>query len=98
VLARRSRWRRRSLFAATRAHAETEQDLRASGVPYTSLRDGFHAISAIGILRPGLQTGELILLEDGPVSWTAHADLAEAALLGREPTRFRDVLAATLPR
>jgi uncharacterized protein YbjT (DUF2867 family) len=24
-------------------------------------------------------TGELILPEDGPVSWTAHADLAEAA-------------------
>src|SRR6266487_3907154 len=39
---------RHSLFAATRAHAETEQDLQASGVPFTSLRDGFHATSAIG--------------------------------------------------
>jgi len=72
---------RHSQFAATRAHAETEQDLQASGVPFTSLRDGFHATSAIEILRPALQTGELILPEDGPVSWTAHADLAEAAAI-----------------
>jgi uncharacterized protein YbjT (DUF2867 family) len=72
---------RHSLFAATRAHAETEQDLQAAGVPFTSLRDGFHAASAIEILRPALQTGELVLPEDGPVSWTAHADLAEAAVV-----------------
>lgn len=68
-----------SLFAATRAHAQTEQDLQASGVRFTSLRNGFHATSAIWLLGPALQTGELILPEDGPVSWTAHADLAEAA-------------------
>jgi hypothetical protein len=38
-------------------------------------------------------------------TWTAHANLAEAAaialtregLLGHQPTAFRDVLAATLP-
>ncbi len=46
-----------SLFAATRAHAETEQDLQAAGIPFTSLRDGFHATSAIGILRPALRPG-----------------------------------------
>ena len=85
---------RHSKFGATRAHAETEQDLQAAGVPFTSMRDGFHATSAIGILRPALQTGQLILPEDGPVSWTAHADLAEAAVVAL----FRDVLAAILPR
>ena len=45
-------------------------------------------------LRPALQIGQLILPEDGPVSWTAHADLAEAAVVAL----FRDVLAAILPR
>jgi NAD(P)H dehydrogenase (quinone) len=70
-----------SLFGATRAHAETERDLRASGVPFTSLRDGFHATSAIGLLGQALETGELVLPEDDPVSWTAHADLADAAAI-----------------
>ena len=28
-----------------------------------------------------LETGKLIAPEDGPVSWTAHADLAEAAVI-----------------
>lgn len=70
-----------SRFAATRAHAETEQDLQAAGVRFTSLRDGFHATSAIWLLGPALQTGELVLPGDGPVSWTAHADLAEAAAI-----------------
>jgi uncharacterized protein YbjT (DUF2867 family) len=84
-----------SLFGATRAHAETEQDLRASGVPFTSLRDGFHATSANGILRPALETGELVLPEDGPVSWTAHADLAEAAVIAlTEEGRLDGITAA----
>jgi NAD(P)H dehydrogenase (quinone) len=70
-----------SLFTATRAHAETERDLQAAGVGFTSLRNGFYATSAISFLGPALHTGELILPEDGPVSWTAHADLAEAAAI-----------------
>jgi uncharacterized protein YbjT (DUF2867 family) len=70
-----------SRFIATRGHAETERDLQASGVRFTSLRDGFHATSAVGLLGPALQTGELILPGDGPVSWTAHADLTEAAVI-----------------
>ena len=70
-----------SLFTATRSHAETERDLQAAGVRFTSLRNGFYATSAIWLLGPALHTGELILPEDGPVSWTAHADLAEAAAI-----------------
>ena len=85
-----------SLFGATRAHAETEQDLRASGVPFTSLRDGFHATSAIGLLRPALETGELVLPEDGLVSWTAHADLADAAAIALTQDGRLDGITAAL--
>lgn len=70
-----------SLFAATRAHAETERDLQAAGVRFTSQRNGFYATSALSILGQGLQTGEVRLPADGPVSWTAHADLADAAVI-----------------
>jgi len=71
----------RSLFTATRSHAETERDLRASGVPFTSLRNGFYASSALLMLGQGLRTGEIRLPADGPVAWTAHADLAGAAVI-----------------
>lgn len=68
-----------SPFQPMRAHAETEQDLQASGIPFTSLRNGFYATSAIQIMGGALHTGRLAVPEDGPVSWTGHADLAEAA-------------------
>jgi NAD(P)H dehydrogenase (quinone) len=70
-----------SRFQPMPAHAETEQDLRASGIPFTSLRNGFYATSAIRLLAGALHTGRLAVPEDGPVSWTAHADLAEAAAI-----------------
>lgn len=62
-------------------HAATEQDLQRSGVPFTSLRNGFYAASAAMLLGAAVETGELVAPEDGPVAWTAHADLAEAAAL-----------------
>ncbi|MFE4961964.1 SDR family oxidoreductase [Streptomyces sp. NPDC056660] len=68
-----------SRFQACRDHAATEQALAASGVPWTSLRNGFHAASGLHFLAPGLVSGEIALPADGPVCWTAHADLAEAA-------------------
>jgi uncharacterized protein YbjT (DUF2867 family) len=71
----------RSPFQPMRAHAETEQDLQASGIPFASLRNGFYATSAIQIMGGALHTGRLAVPEDGPVSWTAHADLAEAAAI-----------------
>ncbi|GAB3465437.1 NAD(P)H-binding protein [Streptomonospora sediminis] len=67
-----------SHFAACRDHAATEEALRNCGVPFTSLRDGFHAANALRFLGPALESGEVVLPADGPVSWTAHADLAEA--------------------
>ncbi|WP_433275473.1 NAD(P)H-binding protein [Pseudonocardia xinjiangensis] len=68
-----------SHFQACRDHAATEEALRACGVPFTSLRNGFYAASAVQFLGHALQSGEVVLPADGPVSWTAHADLAAAA-------------------
>ena len=70
-----------SLLAATRAHAETARDLQAAGVRFTSQRNGLYATSALSILGQGLQTGEVRLPADGPVSWTAHGHLADAAVI-----------------
>ncbi|MEU8340589.1 NAD(P)H-binding protein [Spirillospora sp. NPDC048832] len=68
-----------SAFPPMRDHAATEEALRASGVPFTVLRNGFYASTTAAVLGAALRTGELAVPEDGPVSWTAHADLAEAA-------------------
>ncbi|MGW4091680.1 NmrA family NAD(P)-binding protein [Nocardia sp. NPDC004750] len=68
-----------SHFQACRDHAATEDALRASGVPFTSLRNGFYATSAAHFLGHAVRSGQLELPADGPFSWTAHADLAEAA-------------------
>jgi NAD(P)H dehydrogenase (quinone) len=58
-------------------HAATEEALKASGVAFTSLRNGFYAASVFWLLGDALKTGELVTPEDGPVAWTSHADLAE---------------------
>ncbi len=68
-----------SLFEPARDHAATEAYLAATGVPFTALRDGFQAVTVPHLLGRALQTGELVAPADGPVSWTTHADLAEAA-------------------
>jgi len=68
-----------SAFVPGRDHAATEVLLRSSGVPYVSLRNGFYAESAYQL--SGLkETEKIILPEDGPVSWTARADLSVAAV------------------
>lgn len=68
-----------SQFEPCRDHAADEQALQACGVPFTSLRNGFYAASAVRFFGQAAETGQLVLPEDGAVSWTAHADLAEAA-------------------
>lgn len=81
-----------SLFIATRGHAATEQDLADSGVPFIALRNGFYASTPAFLLRSALETGELILPADGPFSWTAHQDLADAAVVAlTEPERLEGV-------
>ncbi len=67
-----------SPFLPADQHAGTEADLQASGVAYTSLRHGFYAESCLHMIGDGLRAGELRTPEDGPISWTARDDLAEA--------------------
>lgn len=68
-----------SLFAPMPDHAATERHLAASGPAFTALRNGFYASTVPLLLGQARETGELVAPADGPVSWTAHADLAEAA-------------------
>ncbi|MEW2218154.1 SDR family oxidoreductase [Streptomyces sp. NPDC006990] len=67
-----------SLFQPCRDHARTEDLLRATGLPWTALRNGFYAAGALQFLEPSRQTGDIALPADGPVAWTGHDDLAEA--------------------
>lgn len=100
-----------SLFAPGRHHAESEAYLAevasAHGVAWTSLRHGFYAGTFELFVPAALRSGELRLPADGPVSWTAHDDLAAAdaavlagtgafdgptpALVGPELLDFADV-------
>lgn len=68
-----------SPFAPARDHYATEELLEASGLPWTSLRNGFYAHSLAFLLGPWRETGEIEVPCDGPVSWTAREDEAEAA-------------------
>lgn len=66
-------------FGPGRDHAATEQLLADSGVAWTSLRNGFYAHSLTWLLGPWRETGVVAVPVDGPVSWTAREDAAEAA-------------------
>ncbi|CCH18607.1 NAD(P)H-binding protein [Micromonospora lupini] len=72
---------RHSLFPAQLTHAETEEYLAGLGVPFTALRNGFYASTLGYSIGAALETGQLVAPTDGPVSWTAHTDLAEAAAI-----------------
>ena len=69
-------------------HAATEEHLAALGVPFTALRNGFYA-STLELLhrRRAARPAQLVAPADGPVSWTAHADLAEAAAVALDRGR-----------
>ncbi|MEV6344729.1 NAD(P)H-binding protein [Actinoplanes sp. NPDC051851] len=66
-------------FGPGRDHAATERLLAESGVAWTSLRNGFYAHSLQWLAGPWRETGEIVVPGDGPVSWTAREDAAEAA-------------------
>ena len=70
-----------SAFAPMPDHAATEAMLADSGLAFTALRNGFYTSSGRMLLGQALETGELAAPADGPVSWTAHDDLAEAAAI-----------------
>ena len=70
-----------SLFPPMLDHAATETMLAVSGLQWTALRNGFYAASGIALMGDALKTGVIETPADGKVSWTAHADLAEAAAI-----------------
>lgn len=69
-----------SLFPPMPTHARSEAALQESGVRFTALRNGFYTSTILRLLGDAARTGDLVLPQDGPVSWTAHADLADAAV------------------
>lgn len=68
-----------SPFKPARDHAATEQLLASCGIAWTSLRNGFYAHSLTWMLGPWRETGVITVPADGPVSWTARDEAAEAA-------------------
>ncbi|GGM38208.1 NAD(P)H-binding protein [Promicromonospora citrea] len=67
-----------SRFAAQPTHAAVEEHLREVPARTTALRHGFYASTLERYAPRALETGELRVPEDGPFSWSDHADLAEA--------------------
>ena len=66
-------------FGPGRVHAETERLLEDSGMAWTALRNGFYAHSLAWLTGPWRDSGVVTVPADGPVSWTAREDTAEAA-------------------
>lgn len=66
-------------FGPGHDHAATEKLLTESGIAWTSLRNGFYAHSLNWLAGPWRETGAVTVPADGPVSWTAREDAAEAA-------------------
>lgn len=62
-------------------HRQTEADLKASGIAYTILRNGWYAENYTGSIGGALAAGAFIgSAGDGKVSAAARADYAEAAV------------------
>lgn len=81
-----------SSFVPAVDHAAAEAILAEGGAPFTSLRHGFYAESGLHLIGSEIEAGEIRAPEDGPVSWTARDDLAEAdAVLLAEEGRLDGV-------
>ncbi|TXN00744.1 NAD(P)H-binding protein [Methylobacterium sp. WL64] len=70
-----------SAFPPMHDHAATEAMLAQVGIAWTSLRNGFYASTVPMLIGDAVTSGVLAAPADGTVSWTTHADLAEAAAL-----------------
>ncbi|GAA3999860.1 NAD(P)H-binding protein [Deinococcus rubellus] len=68
-----------SAFGPGVDHAATEKLLSESGQAWTSLRNGFYASTALGMMSKAFETGVMATPVDGKIAWTAHADLGEGA-------------------
>lgn len=85
-----------SPFPPMPTHAAVEAALRELGAPFTVLQNGFYAGFAPSLLGDALETGELRGPQDGPISFTTHADLAEATAIALTDDGLGDeVLALT---
>ena len=69
-----------SAFPPMHDHAAAEAMLRDCGVAWTALRNGFYASTVPMMVGEAASSGVLAAPADGKVSWTAHADLAAAAV------------------
>ena len=69
-----------SAFPPMHDHAAAEEMLRDSGMAWTALRNGFYASTVPMMVGDAVSSGVLAAPSDGKVSWTAHADLAAAAV------------------
>jgi NAD(P)H dehydrogenase (quinone) len=72
---------RESRFGPQHTHAATQDHLQRLGVPFVALRNGFYRNTLDRFDAEARTTGRLVAPEDGPFSWTAHEDLAEAAAI-----------------
>ena len=71
-----------SAFSATHSHIDTEEALRASGIPFTLLRNAFYQEMLPLMLGPVLQTGVIALpTGDGRTPFGHRDDMAEALAL-----------------
>jgi uncharacterized protein YbjT (DUF2867 family) len=87
-----------SPFGPGRDHHATEQYLAETGIPWTSLRNGFYAHSLAWLAGPWRETGVISVPADGPVSWTAREDAAEAAAtILTAPTPYEGPVTITAP-
>ena len=85
-----------SLFPPMLTHSAVEEHLARLGVPFTALRNGFYVSTFAYYLGDALATGRFSLPADGPVSWTAHADLAEIAAIALAEEGTLDGVTAAL--
>lgn len=83
-----------SPFPPMPTHAAVEDALSELDLPSTVLRNGFYAAFARSLLGDAVNTGELRGPEDGAVSWTTHADLAEATAVALTDDGLDDELLA----
>lgn len=70
----------RSPLQLAEEHRSTEAELKALGIPYTILRNGWYTENYEGSLRGALAAGALVgSARDGKISAATRADYAEAA-------------------
>lgn len=70
----------RSPIGLAQEHSTTESELRASGIPFTILRNGWYSENYTASIGGALQSGAVIgSAGDGRISGATRADYAEAA-------------------